>query len=577
MLQILVVLMTFVEIIGVASIIPFMTLVGDMSQLQQNEIIAQAYRASGVTSHSQFLFLMGIGVLIMLFIAAITSILTIWRLSIFANKIGAEISVRLYTHYLKQEWLFHASRSSAQLTKKITIEVGRVTGGIIMPLMHMNARVVFTFFMALGIFIYDPKVAIIGLTVFIIAYFILFKLVRVRLQRNGAAISELNEERFRLMSEGFGGIKDLLLLGRNNDFIKKFNQTSHALAYSQGVNQALFQVPRYFIEFIAFGSMIALVIYLITNHDKDLGVILPILAVYALASFKLLPAFQQIYTSIATIKSSIAAFESIQQDLANSLQTKQISPKSERGNLCPKQQISLENITFSYPGKAESTINQLNILISVNSVIGIVGPSGSGKSTLVDVLLGLIKPHQGHLKVDNTIINDQNRRSWQDVIGFVSQSIFLLEGTIAENVAFGIPKGQIDLDRVQNALRLAHLTELLQSLEKGIHTKVGERGVRLSGGQRQRIGIARALYHEAEVLVFDEATSSLDGITEKIIMNAIHDFSGKKTIILVAHRLKTVQNCDQIFFIDKGKAVDQGTYQELIKTNKHFKNMAEHA
>ena len=215
--------------------------------------------------------------------------------------------------------------------------------------------------------------------------------------------------------------------------------------------------------------------------------------------------------------------------------------------------------------------------IPVNRVIGIVGPSGSGKTTLVDILLGLIEPQQGQLKVDGIIIKDQNRRPWQNTIGFVAQSIFLSEGTIAENVAFGIPQDQIDLEQVQQALKLAHLVELLQSLEKGVHTKVGERGVQLSGGQRQRIGIARALYHKAEVLMFDEATSSLDGITEKMIMEAIHDFSGQKTIIMIAHRLKTVQKCDQIFFIDKGQVVDQGTYQELIKTNEHFKNMAAHA
>jgi HlyD family secretion protein len=191
--------------------------------------------------------------------------------------------------------------------------------------------------------------------------------------------------------------------------------------------------------------------------------------------------------------------------------------------------------------------------------------------------LCLIEPDNGHLKIDGEIINHQNRRSWQNVIGFVAQTIFLSEGTIAENVAFGIPKNQIDLNQVQKVLKLAHLSDLISTLDQGIHTKVGERGVQLSGGQRQRIGIARALYNNAEVLVFDEATSSLDGITEKMIMEAIHDFSGKKSIILIAHRLKTVKKCDKIFFIDKGRVADQGTYQELIKSNKHFKDMAAHA
>jgi ATP-binding cassette, subfamily B, bacterial PglK len=572
-LQILVVLMTFMEIVGLASIIPFMALVGDMSQLQHDTIIAQVYQVSGITSESQFVLLLGVGVLVMLFISTIVSTLTIWRLSMFASGIGAEISARLYAYYLKQGWLFHASGSSAQLTKKIATESARVSSGIIMPLMQMNARIVLALFISLSIFVYDPKVATIGLAVFAIAYFILFKIVRVRLQRNGRTISQVNEQRFRLMSEGFGGIKDVLLLGRDNDFIKHFNQTSYTLAYSQGTNAALTQVPRYFMELIAFGSIITLILYLIANQDGNFGMILPILSVYALATLKLLPAFQQIYTSIATIKGNIAAFESIQQDLINSRQAQLETPKPEKSYLRPKQQISLENVTFTYPGKEKSTLSQLNMSIPVNSVIGIVGPSGSGKSTLIDILLGLIEPQQGHLKIDSTIINDQNRRPWQNTIGFVAQSIFLSEGTIAENVTFGIPQDQIDLKKVQQALKLAHLTELLQSLEQGIHTKVGERGMQLSGGQRQRIAIARALYHEAEVLVFDEATSSLDGITEKMIMEAIHDFSGQKTIIMITHRLKTVQKCDQIFFIDKGQVVDQGTYQELIETNEHFKNM----
>ena len=222
-------------------------------------------------------------------------------------------------------------------------------------------------------------------------------------------------------------------------------------------------------------------------------------------------------------------------------------------------------------------LKQLNMQIAANSIVGVVGQSGSGKSTLMYFLLGLLQSQDGSLEIDGQLITGQNRRTWQNTIGYVPQSIFLSEGTIAENVAFGIPKDKIDLDKVQQALELAHLSEFIQGLEKGLHTKVGERGVQLSGGQRQRIGIARALYNKAEVLIFDEATSSLDGLTEKMVMEAIHNFSGKKTIIMIAHRIKTVEKCDQIFFIDKGKVVDQGTFQELIKTNKQFKKIAGHA
>ena len=576
-LQFLVIVMSVFEILGVASIIPFMALVGDMNQIEQNTFIAEIYRLSGITSESQFIFLIGLCVLGLLFVSMIISIFTTWGLSMFANKIGTEIADRLYTHYLRQDWLFHASGSSAQLTKKIATETLRVTGAVLVPLVHVNAKIILAVLMSLSIFIYDPKVAIIGLTIFALTYFLLFRGVRMRLARYGLAVSEVNEQRFRLMNEGFGGIKDLLLLGRDIDFIKRFNKTGNTLAYSQGTSTALIQAPRYLMELIAFGSMIALVLYLIVTHSGNLGMILPILSVYAIGAIKLLPAFQQIYSSVAVIKANIAAFESIQYDLDNSFKTKPVIQKVKQNYLYPKNKISLENITFTYPNKQDAALNELSMLIPVNSVIGIVGPSGSGKSTLIDILLSLIKPHKGVLKIDDKIINDQNCRSWQNAIGFVAQNIFLSEGTIAENVAFGIPKDEIDQEQVEKVLKLAHLAELLETLNDGMYTKVGERGVQLSGGQRQRIGIARALYHKAEVLVFDEATSSLDGITEKMIMEAIHNFSGRKTIILIAHRLKTVEKCDQIFFIDKGKVADQGTYKELIEKNEHFKNMAIHA
>ena len=576
-LQILVVITALMEIVSIASIIPFMTLVGDMNLLTQNTTLAEIYRYSGIKSESQFVFFLGFGVLGVFVVSSLISMFTLWRLFMFANKTGTDIADRLYTHYLKQDWLFHANGSSAQLTKKISTETSRVTSGVLMPLMQMNARIVLAILMSISISIYDPQVAIIGLSAFAFGYFIIFSSVRKRLKRNGEAISKVDEQRFRLMNEGFGGIKDVLLFGRNDDFIKRFNETGNTFAYSQGTNQSLAQVPRYMVELVAFGFMIALVLYLIATYEGNIGLILPVLTVYTLAGFRLLPAFQQIFACAANIKGNISAFESIHQDLIDSTQTEMKTQKVVHDYLDLKKEITLKDITFTYPGRTAPTLTELNMSIPAHSVIGIVGASGSGKSTLIDILLGLIEPQQGQLIIDGDIIGSENRRSWQNTIGFVAQSIFLSEGTIAENVAFGIPNTNINLEQVEHALHLSNLTTLINSLEDGIQTKVGERGVQLSGGQRQRIGIARALYHKAEVLVFDEATSSLDGITEKMVMEAIHEFSGKKTIIMIAHRLKTVQKCDQIFFIDKGQVVDQGSYEELIKTNEYFKKMAKHA
>lgn len=576
-LQILIILMSFAEIIGIASIIPFMSLVGDISQIEENATIKSFYKLSGVNTESEFLILVGVLVLCTLLISSLISMFTIWKLSMFANKVGVEISDRLYSYYLKQDWLFHASGSSSALIKKIANETQRVTGAVIMPLMIMNAKFLLSLLLATSIFIYDPVVAIIGLSIFGVTYFIIYKIIKIRLIKNGQAVSDVAEKRFRLMNEGFGGVKDILLLGRDYDFINRFNQTGNIFARSQGENQALSQMPRYFMELVAFSSMIMLVLFLIINNNGNLGIILPVVSVYILASFKILPALQAIYSSVTKIRGNIPAFESIEKDLTDSMKTIYEHYNEDLSIIKFNKDISLHDITFNYPGKDKPILNKFNINIPVNSLIGIVGPSGAGKSTLIDILLGLIEPQNGCLKVDDVIINDSNQRSWKNTIGFVAQNIFLSEGTIAENVAFGIPGDKIDYTQVKKVLDLAYLTEFIESLENGISTSVGERGIQLSGGQRQRIGIARALYHEAQVLVFDEATSSLDGVTEKYIMKAINNFSGKKTIILIAHRLKTVKNCDKIFFIDNGKVMDSGTYLELIEKNEYFKNMAKHA
>lgn len=577
-LQTLVIIMAFTELLGIASIAPFMALVGDISILETKGIFAKLYQMSGLNTHTDFLFYSGITVLFTLTLSTMVSMFTTWRLSIFGARIGTEIADRLYTFYMQQDWQFHASGSSAQLTKQVTTEAGRISNGIVQPLMQMNAKLVLAVVISVSIIAYDPVIAILGLAIFSLAYFILYRLVRQKLVSNGQKLSSVATERFRLMNEGFGGIKDVILLDRSHDFVQRFHQSGKVFAQSEGTNIALSQVPRYFIELIAFGAMISLVLVLIKVHSGNLGEILPILAVYALAAFKLLPALQQIYSNVSLIKGHTAAFDAVKDDLQQSFNSQNaITARINTVKIDLKKEIILKDINFSYPNKSIAAVDGVSLTIPVNSVIGIVGSSGSGKTTLIDLLLGLLTPASGSIYVDKTHITASNKRAWQNLLGFVPQSIFLSEGSIAENIAFGLPAHDIDMTQVHKAVSLAHLTELVEELPDGVHTKVGERGVQLSGGQRQRIGIARALYHKAEVLVFDEATSALDGITEKIVMDAIHEFSGKKTIIMIAHRLKTVEKCDLIYFMDKGGIIDEGTYQQLIENNAKFKEMAEHA
>ena len=580
-LQIMMVFMAFMELLGIASIGPFMALVADMQLLETNAFLNSIYVASGVSTHTDFLFITGLFVLLMLGLASVLSMITTWRLSLFAYSVGTEISDRLYHYYLRKDWLFHASGSSAQLTKQIATEALRVTNFIILPFIQMNARLVLAVFISISIFIYNPLIATVGVVLFASGYVIIYRVIRKRIALYGEYVSTTSTDRFRLMNEGFGGIKDVLLYNRRHDFVHQFETSGKLFARAQGVNTALSQAPRYLMELLAFGAMIGLVLVLLTTRDGNLSQVLPVLTVYALAGFKLLPALQQIYHSVATIRGNTAAFDSIKEDLLASLviEDEQSDASDRLDNrsidLSKIKNIRLNRVSFTYPNKIMPALDSININIPVNSTVGFVGESGSGKSTAIDLLLGLISPNTGELMLDNIVIDKQNRKAWQQYIGFVPQSIFLSEGSITENVAFGICHDDIDLAKVKQAVKLAHLESLVESLTEGLDTKVGERGVQLSGGQRQRIGIARALYNQADVLVFDEATSALDGITEKVIMDAIEELSGQKTIVMIAHRLKTVKNCDVIYLMKQGRIVEQGTYQQLIDNNPMFKKMAE--
>ena len=575
-LQTLVVIMAFAEIVGIASIVPLMALAGDPSILERDNLLGMLYLKFNIGEPYDFIFYLGLIILTIILTTSCLSMYMTWHLSMFATHVGVEIGDRLYSYYLSQDWIFHTMGSSSDLTKKIASETSRITNEIMLPLMFLNARAVLAFFVILVMFIYNPIVLTIGMSIFGLSYIALFRILRKKIEKNSANISDMFLERFKLMNEGFGGIKEILLLGRGNDLKKRFINTGKKLAHSEGFIRASASIPRFFLEMLAFSSIIALVLYLIVDAQSNLGILLPILSVYALAGMKLLPAIQQIYFNVVTIKGGFSAYEAVREDLRN-INTFSVQKDDISQQVWSKHnEIILKDVTFNYPGKTSPALKNVSLKIKPNTVVGFVGTSGSGKSTLIDVIIGLIKPQQGEVTIDGTPLAKQNLRTWQNKIGFVPQAIFLKEGSVAENVTFGIAQDLINYEQVKKALKLANLEEWVSKLENGVHTKVGERGVQLSGGQRQRLGIARALYYEVDVLVFDEGTSALDGISEKNIMDAIHSFTSQKTLIMIAHRLQTVQKCDKIFMIEKGQVVDSGTYQELIEKNKQFKEMSFH-
>jgi HlyD family secretion protein len=579
-LQLLVVLSACFDVVGIASVAPFIALVNDIELLQSNPLLSTVYSFFGNMSSKDFVFLMGCGVLLLLAFSAIISMYTVARLSRFAASVGADISFRLFSHYMRQDWTYFTQISSSQLVNKIAVESQRVTSQVLLPLVNMNAKSISAMAIVLAIVIYNPIVALVGFSVFSAVYILLFRFVRGSLAKNGENISRMLAKRFSLMGDAFGGAKDLILFERKEYFLRKFERSGQGLADSFSLNAILGQMPRYAIEFLAFGLVVSLLLIFFMSSERGLMDALPELSLYALASLKVLPSLQHVYSAATQIKGNLKAFESIRVDLEDSVfednQSHDFGIKRE-SDLCLKRSINLSNISFTYPQKDTPALHDISLHIPAQSTVGFVGPSGSGKSTLVDLVMGLITPAEGRIEIDGKILSQHNLGGWKGLIGYVPQAIFLSEGSIAENVAFGLGPDEINYDRVDTALKAADLTGYVDSLASGVNSLVGERGVQLSGGQRQRIGIARALYHDPEVLVFDEATSALDGVTERVIMDAIDSFEGSKTIIIIAHRLKTIKNCNQIFYIEKGSIVAQGKYSELLSRNAMFRKLDAHS
>lgn len=572
LLQLLVVFSALLEVVSVLAIGPFMAIVGNPSLLETNTLLNSIFIFFGFQGENEFLVYTGFGVLFFMLVSAFLSVITIRLLSFFAADIGSGFGNRLYRFYMEKDYLYHLSVNSSELMKKISVESNRVTDNILQPLVQINARIATIIFISVFIFLYNPYVALSGVLILFLAYYAMYRVVRNRLFLNGESISVYSRKRFSLMNEGFGSIKELKILGRQKYFIDKFSTSGDIFARAYGSSNSLYNMPRYIMEFVVYSSMVSLILVLLMAYDGDLASVLPVMAVFGMAAFKLLPSFQQVYSGLAQIRSNITAFDTIYEDLLAGLKSEDafIDEQSETltGDVC------LKNITFKYPAAISNALNDINLVIPHNKTVGIVGPSGSGKSTLFDVLTGIIPPDSGVVTVGGVVVDKSNLRSWQNGIGYVSQMTLIRDGTIAENIAFGINPECINNAKLISAAEMANLDVWLKSLPDGLNTMVGERGVQISGGQRQRIAIARALYHDANYLFFDEATSALDSMTEKSVVDAIEYMSGEKTIVMIAHRINTVKNCSIIYVVEDGLVKDSGTYEELVARSSIFANMA---
>ncbi len=568
--------MAFLDMIGVASIMPFMAVLSDPGVIETNSLIKNLYLALGtygVETTQHFLIILGFTVFSLLILSLSFKALTTVLQLRFALNCQLGLANLLMKNYLSQTYSWFLNRNSADLGKTILSESASVINGGIVPLLNLTTQATTTLALVALLLVATPKIALITVTILGIVYSLVYFSVRKKIIYSGKQRFETNLLRFKILSETFGAIKEIKVSGLEEVYIKRFNEPSKIFVQSMILVQLLAQLPRYALEAAAFGGLLLVSIYLL-DESGTISKTLPILSLYALAGYRIMPALQQIYAAITQIIHSRPAIDGIYNDLLSSRKKIQNTSENNIKKLEFNNKISLKNINHFYNNSSRPALKNINLDIPFRSTIGIVGATGSGKTTLVDIILGLLETKDGKLEVDDHEINNFNRRAWQRLVSYVPQHIYLADDTVAANIAFGSNDTNLNQKAVEQASKIANLHDfIMNELPQKYETKVGERGVRLSGGQRQRIGIARALYNKPKMLVLDEATSSLDNLTEQTVMDAVRELQKKITIILIAHRLTTVKECDNIFLLDKGELKGQGTYKELIKNNEIFQKM----
>ena len=573
-LLIIITIMALLDMIGVASIMPFMAVLTNPDLIDSNIILNTAFEASnifGVKTVLQFQFLLGILVFIFLIFSITFKAFTMYLQTYFAENIDYSIAKRLVEGYLHQPYGWFLNRNSAELGKSILSEVNAVISNAFKPLMDLIGKSLSTIAILILLILIDPKLAfIVGFTL-ILSYGVIFLFTRNFLKRIGLDRFKANSLRYNVVAEAFGAIKEIKIGGLENTYLERFSKPAKVIANRSAAMTLASQIPRLALEAIAFGGLLLTVLYLMLKSG-NINNAVPMIALYAFAGYRLMPALQQIYNAIARIRFVTPALDALCNDM-NSLQPINLN-NNNKDDLIFKKSITLSQVHYHYPNAPKMVLKDINLNIPARSTVALVGTTGSGKTTTVDILLGLLEAQQGNLKVDGRVINKHNLRTWQNSIGYVPQQIYLADDTVSANIAFGKNPEDIDQQAVERAAKIAELHEfVINDLPLKYQTEVGERGVRLSGGQRQRIGIARALYHKPQLLILDEATNALDNLTEEIVMKAVNNLSKDITIIIIAHRLSTVKECDNIFFLEKGELKAQGNFNELVKTNENFSLM----
>jgi ABC-type bacteriocin/lantibiotic exporter with double-glycine peptidase domain len=569
LLLILSIISALLDMIGVASILPFITILTNPSLIQTNIILKNLFQALnilGIATAQEFLFTLGAFVFFLLIISIIFKIFLNYIQLHFVQMQEFSIGKRLIEGYLCQPYSWFLSRHSSDLGKTILSEVTQVVALGLQPLIELISKSMIAILLITLLFIFAPKIALIVSLSVVVPYLLIFYFVRNYLNQSGKERLINNQLRFISVNDAFGAAKEVKVGGLEQTYINNFSNSAKIFAYSQVSAGIIGQLPRYILEAIAFGGVLLILMYSTAQTGSFIEA-LPIVSLFVFAGYRLMPTIQQIYGSFTQLTFVGPSLNKLYDDLKN---LKPFNENQDRSILSCNKSIVLNNICYTYPNASQVALKNINLTIPAKSTVGFVGVTGSGKTTTADIILGLLEAQKGTLEVDGKIITQLNSRSWQRSVGYVPQHIYLSDDTVAANIAFGVEAKDINQNIVEKSAKIASLHEfILNELPRQYQTKIGERGVRLSGGQRQRIGIARALYLNPKVLILDEATNALDHQTEQVVMDTINNLNKDITIIMVAHRLNTVRNCETIFLFSKGELIGQGKLEE-IKKNHHF-------
>jgi len=573
-LSAIMVAVALVEVIGISSVLLLLNVLAEPQRISGHGTLSAIYKGLGFNSIFAFQVALALAVTCVVLLGLAIKAGGTYAITRFAAMRSHSISSRLLGAYLHRPYTWFLGRNSSEVSKNILNEVDGLISRVITPALKLMSNVLLVLAIVAFLVVVDPMVTLLSALLLGGSYVLIYMRLRGELRRSGEEVMEAFGERFRVSQEATGGIKDVKLLGLEDAYMAVYEKAAFRCARASARLGVMLELPRFALEAITFGTLLTLVLLLLFQHDGNIMSIVPTLGIFAFSVMRLLPALQQIYHGLASMRGAAAVLDTISADYANVNDVTALSATAGPP-LKLERALELSKVGFAYASAGRPALNGIDLKIPARTTIGIVGGTGAGKTTLVDVILGLLIPDEGKILVDGVAVTGQNQRAWQQTLGYVPQAIFLTDDTIAANIAFGVPKDEIDMAAVQRAARAAALHDfVVTDLEAGYNTVVGERGVRLSGGQRQRIGIARALYRDPSLLIMDEATSALDNITERVVMEAVQNIRAGKTIILIAHRLTTVKDCDLIFLMDHGRVVAHGTYDELVAGNETFRRMA---